>query len=178
MATDPMRNPVLIELTRGALVESVHAGAIAVVRADGEVVGGVGDIARPDLPALRHQAAAGAAVPRDAAPPIASASARRRSRSPAARMPAPGPHVAGVTAMLAGAGLTPAALACGAHEPTDAATARELIRSGASPTPLHHNCSGKHAAMLATAGTWPSRPRATGAPTIPCSSASAARWRT
>jgi L-asparaginase II len=37
MATDPMRNPVLIELTRGALVESVHAGAIAVVRADGEV---------------------------------------------------------------------------------------------------------------------------------------------
>ena len=33
----------------------------------------------------------------------------------------------------------------------DAATARELIRAGAAPTPLHHNCSGKHAAMLATA---------------------------
>ena len=66
-------------------------------------------------------------------------------------MPAPRPHVAGVAAMLAGAGLSPAALACGAHEPMDAATARELMRSGASPSPLHHNCSGKHAAMLATA---------------------------
>ena len=50
MASQPMRNPVLIELTRGALVESVHAGAIAVVRADGEVVAAVGDIARPIFP--------------------------------------------------------------------------------------------------------------------------------
>jgi L-asparaginase II len=37
------------------------------------------------------------------------------------------------------------------HEPLDPATAREMIRSGAAPTPLHHNCSGKHAGMLATA---------------------------
>jgi L-asparaginase II len=61
------------------------------------------------------------------------------------------PHVAGVTAMLAGAGVPAAALACGAHEPMDSATAREMIRAGASPSPLNHNCSGKHAAMLATA---------------------------
>ena len=50
MASQPMRNPVLIELTRGALVESAHAGAVAVVRADGEVVAAVGDIARPVFP--------------------------------------------------------------------------------------------------------------------------------
>ena len=45
-----MRNPILIELTRGALVESVHAGAVAVVRATGEVVASVGDIAAPIFP--------------------------------------------------------------------------------------------------------------------------------
>ncbi len=33
----------------------------------------------------------------------------------------------------------------------DGATARELIRAGRTPTALHHNCSGKHAGMLATA---------------------------
>ena len=45
-----MRNPVLIELTRGALVESLHAGAVAVVRADGEIVAAVGDVAAPTFP--------------------------------------------------------------------------------------------------------------------------------
>ena len=45
-----MRNPVLIELTRGALVESVHAGALAVARSTGEVVAAVGNIATPVFP--------------------------------------------------------------------------------------------------------------------------------
>jgi L-asparaginase II len=150
MATDPMRNPVLIELTRGALVESVHAGAIAVVRADGEVVAAVGDITRPVFPrsaikplqALPFLETGAADRFGFGAPEIALACGSHAGASP---------HVAGVTAMLAGAGLSVAALACGTHQPTDAATARELLRSGASPSPTHHNCSGKHAAMLATA---------------------------
>ena len=50
-----------------------------------------------------------------------------------------------------GAGLTPAALACGTHEPLGRRRGQELITAGAAPTQLHHNCSGKHAAMLATA---------------------------
>ena len=53
--------------------------------------------------------------------------------------------------MLQRAGLTAEALACGVHEPMDQATAREVIRSGGAATALHHNCSGKHSAMLATA---------------------------
>ena len=53
--------------------------------------------------------------------------------------------------MLQRAGLSPEALACGVHEPMDTASARAMIRSGAAPTPLNHNCSGKHCAMLATA---------------------------
>jgi L-asparaginase II len=150
MATEPMRNPVLIELTRGALVESVHAGAIAVVRADGEVVAAVGDIAKPIFPRS-------AIKPLQALPFLETGAADRFGFGALEIALACGshagarPHVSGVTTMLAGAGLSPAALACGAHEPMDVATAREMVRSGASPTPLNHNCSGKHAAMLATA---------------------------
>ena len=41
--------------------------------------------------------------------------------------------------------------------PSDEATARRLLASGGSPLPIHNNCSGKHAAMLATCAVmgWP-----------------------
>jgi L-asparaginase II len=145
-----MRNPVLIELTRGALVESLHAGAIAVVRADGEVVASVGDMASPIFPR--------SAIKLLQALPFLESGAVDRFGFGAAQIAlacgshaGARPHVTGVTAMLARTALSAAALACGAHEPTDAATARQMVRVGASPSPLHHNCSGKHAAMLATA---------------------------
>ena len=145
-----MRNPILIELTRGALVESVHAGALAVVRAGGEVVASVGDVAAPVFPRS-------AIKPLQALPFVESGAVDRFGFGAPEIALACGSHsgarahVAGVTAILARAGLSATALGCGAHEPMDAATAREMIRSGTSPSPLNHNCSGKHAAMLATA---------------------------
>ena len=39
-------NPVLVEVTRGDMVESRHRGAVAVVRADGELIASLGDISR------------------------------------------------------------------------------------------------------------------------------------
>ena len=146
-----MRNPILIELTRGALVESAHAGVVAVARADGELVASGRQCGCADLPALGHQAAAGAAVRRDGRRASASASGRPRSPLPAARIRARRGMWRWSRALLATAGLTPAALGCGVHEPFDAAVARDMIRRGERPTSLHHNCSGKHAAMLATA---------------------------
>jgi L-asparaginase II len=56
-----------------------------------------------------------------------------------------------VQSILQRAGLGREALACGVHEPMDPGAARQLIRSRAQASSLHHNCSGKHAAMLATA---------------------------
>jgi L-asparaginase II len=145
-----MGNPALIELTRGSRVESTHAGAFAVARADGRVVAALGDIASPVFPRsaikpLQALAfAAGGAVERFGftASELAIACA---SHSGTPR------HVAVVTAMLARAGLSEEALGCGVHEPLDAAAARELVRSGEPMTSLHHNCSGKHAGMLVTA---------------------------
>ena len=145
-----MRNPILIELTRGALVESAHAGVVAVARADGELLGGVGNVAAPIFPRS-------AIKPLQALPFVETGAVERFGLGPAEIAVACGSHsgtprhVAVVEGLLARAGLTPAALGCGIHEPFDAAAARVMIRRGERATSLHHNCSGKHAAMLATA---------------------------
>jgi L-asparaginase II len=60
-------------------------------------------------------------------------------------------HVALAARMLASIGLEEGDLACGAHEPLSRRGARLMHTAGASPTRLHNNCSGKHAAMLAYA---------------------------
>ena len=39
-----MANPILVEVTRGPLVESVHRGSIAIANAEGEIVFSLGDI--------------------------------------------------------------------------------------------------------------------------------------
>src|SRR5256885_15948696 len=45
-----MRNPVLVEVVRAALVESRHRGAVAVMDADGATVLMLGDVARSVYP--------------------------------------------------------------------------------------------------------------------------------
>src|SRR5262245_51846256 len=45
-----MRNPVLVEVLRGALVESRHHGAVAVVDADGRLVLALGDVEQAVYP--------------------------------------------------------------------------------------------------------------------------------
>jgi L-asparaginase II len=66
-------------------------------------------------------------------------------------------HVAGVREILAGAGLDEDALRCPADLPEDAESRRQVLRSGGEPRSVTMNCSGKHAAMLATCviNGWP-----------------------
>lgn len=66
-------------------------------------------------------------------------------------------HVAIAERMLSTLGLEEGDLACGPHEPLSSRGAKLLRESGDRPTRLHNNCSGKHAAMLASAHTagWP-----------------------
>jgi len=45
-----MENPILVELTRGDLIESVHRGSVAVARADGTLLLALGDIEAPVYP--------------------------------------------------------------------------------------------------------------------------------
>ncbi len=57
-------------------------------------------------------------------------------------------HLARVASLLERGGFSAGDLQCGAHPPFDEAAARALRRGGGRPTPLHNNCSGKHAGML------------------------------
>jgi L-asparaginase II len=66
-------------------------------------------------------------------------------------------HVAGVREILAGAGLAEDALRCPPGLPLDDRAQRQYLREGGQADRIHMNCSGKHAAMLATcaAAGWP-----------------------
>ena len=141
-------NPVLVELMRGSLVESRHAGAVAVADANGKLVLALGEVERPVFPRsavkalqaipLVESGAADAFGLGDAELAVACAS-HSGDRA----------HVEAVRSLLAKAGLDESFLACGAHWPVSEEAFRDLVRSGARPLPIHNNCSGKHAGMLA-----------------------------
>ena len=144
-----MANPVLVEVIRGPLVESLHCGAIAVCDAQGRTVFAIGNVASPVFPRSAVKAL-------QALPLIEQGAADRFGLNDeelalaCASHSGEAAHVAGVERMLAKAGLGPSDLRCGAHWPVAQAAAAAVARSGA-PTPLHNNCSGKHAGFLCVA---------------------------
>jgi L-asparaginase II len=144
-----MANPVLIEVTRGPLVESRHRGAVAVSDLEGRTVFAIGDVAMPVFPRSAVKAL-------QALPLIEHGAAGRFGLSDeelalaCASHSGEVAHVVGVERMLAKAGLASSDLHCGAHWPIAQAAAAAAARSGA-PTALHNNCSGKHAGFLCVA---------------------------
>jgi L-asparaginase II len=62
-------------------------------------------------------------------------------------------HVAICLGMLQSMGLEEGDLVCGPHEPLSPRGSRLVRECGARLTRMHNNCSGKHAAMLASAHT-------------------------
>ncbi len=153
-----MANPIVVEVTRGPLVESRHRGAGAVVDSGGAVVFSFGDVERPIYPRSAVKAF-------QALPLIESGAADKLGLSEeeialaCASHSGEAAHVAGARAMLGKAGVETSALACGAHWPLGEKAARALAGSGAVPSALHNNCSGKHAGFLclACASGWDSR---------------------
>ncbi len=145
-----MGNPVLVEVVRGALTESRHRGAVAVVDADGAAVLSLGDVAAPVYPRS-------AVKPLQALPLVESGAADRYgfgdeelALACASHGGEPA-HVEVAARMLARAGLDVGALECGAHWPSHLESGRALARSGGAPSALHNNCSGKHAGFVCVA---------------------------
>jgi L-asparaginase II len=145
-----MSNPVVVEVLRGDRVESVHRGAGAVVDADGRVALAFGDVDRPVYPRSAVKAL-------QALPLIESGAADTLGLTDAdialacASHSGEAAHVALATGMLRKAGRDESALECGAHWPLGEAAAQTLARSGRTPSPLHNNCSGKHAGFVCLA---------------------------
>jgi L-asparaginase II len=148
-----MTNPVLVEITRGELVESVHRGAVAVCGADGRVVAALGDIESPvysrsslkpmQAMVLVESGAADAFGLSDEEIALACAS---HSGEPM--------HTTRVAAWLARIGLGERDLACGAHPSRYEPVAEAMIREGHKPTRIFNNCSGKHTGFLTVARQW------------------------
>lgn len=145
-----MTDPVLVEVLRGAVVESEHRGAAVVVDADGRTVFERGDVDRPIFPRSAVKAF-------QVLPLFETGAADRFGLTPAeialavASHSGEPDHAETARGMLAKAGLSPDRLECGAHWPMGAAAARDLAASGGKPTALHNNCSGKHAGFLCVA---------------------------
>ncbi len=143
-------DPVAVLVRRGDRIESTHRVAYAVVDAAGAVLHHEGDIRRPVF-------ARSSVKPLQALPLIESGAAERFAVSEqelalaCASHGGEPMHTEIVAAWLARLGLDPSALECGAHAPSHEATARQLVEQRRPPSPLHNNCSGKHAGMLTLA---------------------------
>ena len=145
-----MGNPVLVEVWRGAMVESRHTGAVAVVDSAGRSVLALGEVERPVYPRSAIKALQALPLVESGAADRYGLGSEELALACASHGGEPG-HVATAAKMLARAGLDPAALQCGAHWPIHQPSAQLLARSGGAATALHNNCSGKHAGFLCTA---------------------------
>lgn len=144
-----MTDPVLVEVLRGGIVESVHRGAVAVYDGDGHVVMEIGDTARPVFPRSAVKAIQALPLVESGAADAFGFGDRELALACASHSGEP-EHVELAASMLARAGLDETALECGAHWPTSQAATIELARSGREATALHNNCSGKHSGFLCT----------------------------
>lgn len=145
-----MQSEVLAHVIRGETVESIHRGHIFVVDGEGNTVASIGDpstvtyfrsAAKPfqALPFITSGAVDAFGFTEDEiAMSIASHSGEKM-------------HVERVARMLERIGMSESDLRCGAHAPFYTKEAERMIREGETPSQLHNNCSGKHAAMLALA---------------------------
>jgi L-asparaginase II len=147
-----MINPVLAEVTRSGFVESRHRGAVAALSADGSVAIRAGAPEVPFFPRSSNKPLQATAMLRCGldldGELLALASASHSGEDF---------HVDGVRKILSGAGLGEDALRCPAAWPLDEPTAHRLIALGEQKSRVRMNCSGKHAAMLATCvlNGWP-----------------------
>jgi L-asparaginase II len=143
-------DPILVDVVRGAIVESRHRGAVAVSDAEGTLALAIGDVTQRVFPRSAVKAI-------QALPLVESGVADRLGLSDTelalacASHSGEPVHVATAAAILGKAGRDGSALGCGAHWPLNEAAGRALAAHGAVPSALHNNCSGKHAGFICLA---------------------------
>lgn len=148
-----MRSAELVEVVRSGITEGLHRGSVAVLGPAGQIRYARGDIDRPILPRSSNKPAQAVGVLRcgldladDADLALAAASHNGEPE-----------HVTRVVAMLARYGLSEDDLGCPPDYPLHEDSRDELVASGGTKRRITMNCSGKHAAMVATCARrgWP-----------------------
>ncbi len=139
-------NPVVVEVLRGELVESVHRAAVAVADSGGGRVAVWGDVDRPAFPRSSLKPIQALPLVETGAAEHFGVTEEELALACASHGGEPR-HTEPVAAWLARLGLSETDLECGAHAPTHMATACRIE----TPSALHNNCSGKHAGFLTVA---------------------------
>lgn len=153
MSPASVEPPILVELVRSGVVESTHRASVVALRADGSVALALGVVDAPVFPRSSNKPLQAVGMLEAGWQPVdeevlalAAASHSGEDR-----------HLAVVRRSLAAAGLTESALQCPVQLPLSDVAAHALLAGGGQASALTMNCSGKHAAMLATCVTnhWP-----------------------
>ncbi len=145
-------HPILAEVIRSGVRESWHRGSLIVIDGSGAELLALGTPAEPMFPRSSNKPMQAAAMLRSGldldGELLALASASHSGEDF---------HIEGVRSILRGAGLSESDLQCPPDFPLDETAKAEFLRAGGKPDRIHMNCSGKHAAMLATCVTqgWP-----------------------
>jgi L-asparaginase II len=139
---------------RGGFVEGHHHGSVIALNADGSVALAIG---RPDAPML----------PRSSLKPLQAIGMLRAGLAigdeelalACASHSGQPEHLAVVRRMLAASGLAESDLDNTPGMPMHGPSRRVMVQAGDGPSRIAMNCSGKHAAMLATcvAAGWPTQ---------------------
>jgi L-asparaginase II len=135
----------LVEIVRSGFVEGRHHGSVVALDADGTLAWSFGDVTAPILPRSANkplQALGMLGLGLDLPPQLLALACASHSGEEI--------HLDAVRRILAGAGLAEMALGNIPDYPLDPTVKEAWIRAGGEPTKLVQNCSGKHAAMLAT----------------------------
>lgn len=134
----------MVELWRGPLCESVHAGHAVVCDARGQVVRAWGDadaviFPRSSVKMIQALPMVEAGLPLSTDRLALACSSHRGAAK----------HVAKVQAWLDALELGDGDLLCGTEASRDRETRHRMIRDGVAPRQVHNQCSGKHVGFLA-----------------------------
>jgi L-asparaginase II len=140
----------MVEVWRGPLVESVHAGVAAVANAKGEVIAGWGDVGTLAYPRSALKPVQAIALVESGALDAFGLTARHLAFACASHRGEPH-HSELALSWLAGLGVGEEALACGPDRPWDQAAADRAVSAGRPRRRIYHNCSGKHCGLLTVA---------------------------
>lgn len=145
-----MSEIMMVDISRGGIVKSSHRVVAAVADVHGEVLAAWGNA---DLVTFLRSSA----KPFQGMPVVESGAAAHFGLSEqelaivCASHAGTDEHIEVTHSILRKIDLSEADLRCGTHTPYDSRTSDKLVKAGEKPSPIRHNCSGKHAGMLATA---------------------------
>ena len=139
------RQAVLAEVVRSGFVEGHHYGSVVALAADGSTAYAAGDVTTQVLPRSCNKPLQAVGMLRaglDLDGELLAVACASHSGEPF--------HIDAVRRILAGAGLDESLLQTPPDFPLDDDSREAVVRAGGQRAPVLMNCSGKHAAMLAT----------------------------